>query len=434
MSRKFTISQFRKLNNDFLDVESPNKLAEILGIKTSVLIKNIKYQRYTSFTSIHKGKKRIVAEPNFELKQIQRRLNNYLQAIYYFNKHENVHGFVKCVTNEKIRYSILSNALPHVGKSYVINADIFRFFPSITGKMVKDVFLGEPFFFEDNLASALALLCIQKNWLPTGAPTSPVISNLVCMELDEELNVLANKNNYSYTRYADDMTFSGENKPDEKFKDELTSILESFGFKLHKKKYRVLTKHTRQTVTGIVVNEKLNVKREYKRNLRALHHDIKVNGIENALLKNRSVQILTIQGIESFKNSTLSKSLFVDKVAEYSKAISNAGNIDGEVEYLLFADLELDGFIIDVFDNHKQAVKKMHELWHFIASLWTLSHNDIVGKISAISQKRYRLTEETRYETIGLEGCSNGFYTVGVVKLNNKFTQEEYEKKRGRIR
>lgn len=318
MSRKFTISQFRKLNSDFLDVDSPNKLAEILGIKTSVLIKNTKYQRYTSFTSIHKGKKRIVAEPNYELKQIQRRLNNYLQAVYFFNKPEHVHGFVKGVTNEKQKFSILSNAAPHVGKSYVINADIFRFFPSIAGKMVKDVFLGEPFSFEDNLASALALLCIQKNWLPTGAPTSPVISNLVCMELDEELNILAKTNGYSYTRYADDMTFSWEEKPDENFKKELLNILETYRFKLNYKKYRVLTKHTRQSVTGIVVNKKLNVNREYKRKLRAIQHDIKVNGIENAFQRNRDVKFITTQGIEHFENSVQGKNDFIQKVISFN--------------------------------------------------------------------------------------------------------------------
>lgn len=317
MRKNFSISQYEKLKNQFLSIHEPRELCILLGIKFPTLLKHTQNQKYTTFTSHHKGKKRIVVEPNFELKQIQRRLNYYLQAVYFFHKPDCIHGFVKCPKNSIKKCSILSNAAQHVRKPYVINADIFRFFPSITGIMVKKVFLTEPFNFDDNLASAITLLCIRKNWLPTGAPTSPSVSNFVCLSLDEQINIFAKKGGYTYTRYADDMTFSGENKPDEKFKEELTIILESFGFKFNYKKYRILTNHTRQTVTGIVVNEKLNVKREYKRNLRALAHDIKINGIENAILKNKSIHFINRQGIESFKSSILSKYLFIDKVAGY---------------------------------------------------------------------------------------------------------------------
>ena len=138
-----------------------------------------------------------------------------MEAVYYFNRPKCVHGFVKSPSNSKDKYSILSNASQHVKKSFVINADIFRFFPSITGTMVKHVFLREPFNFDDNLASALALLCINKNWLPTGAPTSPIIANLVCLEMDKKLEKFASEFGYTFTRYADDLTFSGSGRPNE---------------------------------------------------------------------------------------------------------------------------------------------------------------------------------------------------------------------------
>ena len=151
MNRKYTISQFDKLYCDFLDIDNPQKLSDLLCINVSDLIKHIRYQAYKSFPVKHGKKRRIIVEPNQELKQIQRRLNNYLQAVYYSYKPDSVHGFVKCPSNSKEKYSILSNASQHVKKPYVINADIFRFFPSITGKMVKNVFIKKPFYFDDNL-------------------------------------------------------------------------------------------------------------------------------------------------------------------------------------------------------------------------------------------------------------------------------------------
>lgn len=429
MSRKFTISQFERLKNQFLAIYEPKELCDLLDIKISGLWKFTKYQKYNTFTSIHKGKKRIVVEPNYKLKHLQRQLNDFLQAVYYFHKPDYIHGFVKCPTNSKEKLSILSNAAQHVGKPFVINADIFRFFPSITGYMVKEVFLNEPFNLNDNLASAIALLCIRKNWLPTGAPTSPVISNFVCLAMDEKLNKLAIKNEYVFTRYADDMTFSGANKPDDNFKEELTSILENYGFKLNYKKYRILTKHTRQTVTGIVVNEKLNVNREYKRNLRAAQHKLKVNGVES-LLEEKIHHIKSdFFPQDELLNKINGKTIFVEKVTNYNNGTEQHKETvihSNKSHFLLFADLELDGFVIEVFSDKEQAENKMNELWSFIDSLWNVSHYEIVGKIDELSKKSYNLLEATKHESSSFVCQSNGFYTVGLVELKDEFGIDWY--------
>ena len=131
MNKKFSTSELIKLNNQFLDMESPTDLAKLLGIKYSELIKYTKGKHYKSFLSKRKGRKRIIFEPSPRLKYIQRKLNYYLQALYISEKPKCVHGFVSSVPEEKLEFSILSNAYQHVGKNYVINADIFRFFPSI---------------------------------------------------------------------------------------------------------------------------------------------------------------------------------------------------------------------------------------------------------------------------------------------------------------
>lgn len=434
MSRKFTISQFEKLRNQFLSTYDPIELCHLLGMSIADLWKYTKYQKYTTFTSIHKGKKRIVVEPNYELKQIQKRLNYFLQAVYYFYKHDNVHGFIKSPTNSKDKRSILSNAARHVGKNYVINADVFRFFPSITGKMVKDVFLKQPFNFDDNLASAIALLCIQKNWLPIGAPTSPAISNFICLSMDDELNKFATKNDYEFTRFADDLTFSGIKKPNEIFRGELESILGKFGFKLNFKKYRVLSKYTRQTVTGIVVNEKLNVNREYKRKLRAATHNLKVNGIETLVEENPHLIKSEYFPQDEILNRIKGKTIFLCNVINYfneSGLQKNSSLLGNKIHYLLFADLEKNGFVIDVFGDKKQAETKMNELWSFISSLWKYSHAEIVEKVQPLCKKSYKLSGATRYESFSSQSQSNGTYTVGLVELKDDFGIDWYLKQRG---
>lgn len=434
MTNTLKTSELIRLNNEFLDIESPKDLAKLLDIKYSELIKYTKGQHYKSFITKGKGRKRIIFEPSPRLKLIQRKLNYYLQALYISERPKSVHGFVKSVPEEKLEYSILSNAYQHVGKNYVINADIFRFFPSINANMVRNVFLQEPFEFEfdENTASAIALLCLNKNWLPTGAPTSPIISNFVCIKMDKELEEFASKYEYTYTRYADDLTFSGANKPDGKFKEELSSILEKHSFKLNYRKYRVLSKFTRQTVTGIVVNEKLAVNRKYKKRLRAIQHDIRVNGIEKASERHNGRPPEFFE-LDEFQNSVLGKELFLKQVDEYNKKKKEEAIIEkmkGTPQYMLFIDLELNGFIIDVFDDEKQASDKMDELWQFIESLRTYSYKETVEKVRLISQNNYKLTEKNRYESVSLMSRSNGIYTAGIVKVDKLFTIEIYLNRR----
>lgn len=99
-------------------------------------------------------------------------------------------------------------------------------------------------------------------------------------------------------------------------------------------------------------------------------------------------------------------------------------------KYLLFIDLELDGFVIDIFDDKKHANQKMEELWDFVASLWNFTHDEITQKVDSLSQRHYKLTEKTRYETGSLVSQSNGIHTAGVIKINDSFTVDSYVKTR----
>ncbi len=275
MDKAYTVKGFGEARLKFAALQTPGDLAGLLGITQGALFHLAAYPRYTYFRKrTGRRKRRALFRPTPELKSVQKSLNYFLQAVYYPIRPASVHGFVKCPSDVPYKLSILSNAQCHTGKNYVVSADVFRFFPTISATMVRNVFLSAPFHFNVDLASALALLCVCRNWLPAGSPVSPVISNLVCIPLDQALERLAEGHGYTYTRYADDLTFSGNEPPGDMFRQQLEMILGQHGFLLNYKKYRVQSRHSRQMVTGLVVNEKVNLPRAYKKKLRAMVHNM----------------------------------------------------------------------------------------------------------------------------------------------------------------
>jgi RNA-directed DNA polymerase len=196
--------------------------------------------------------------------------------------------------------STVTNARPHAGKPIVVNQDLVDFFPTITFGRVRGVFLR--IGYSPAVATLLALLTTEAPrqeakyagttyWvalgprsLPQGACTSPALSNQIAVRLDRRLLGLANKRGFIYTRYADDLSFSGGVEMNEKLAPLLASVrhvVEEEGFSLHIAKGRVQRKGGRRTVTGIVVNEphKLAVPREEIRKLRAILHNAKKTGL-----------------------------------------------------------------------------------------------------------------------------------------------------------
>lgn len=165
--------------------------------------------------------------------------------------------------------SIYDNALPHVNKELVINVDIKDFFPSITYREIFKLFiyLG----YTKQVAHLLTKLCTNnENVLPQGAPTSPGISNIVLLKLDKRLSELAKKSNCCYTRYADDITFSGP-KSIKALLPLICSIVEDEGFQINRKKIRLQYSNQRQEVTGLTVNKKVSLSKA------------KIKEIENAI-------------------------------------------------------------------------------------------------------------------------------------------------------
>lgn len=180
--------------------------------------------------------------------------------------------------------SVVSNASVHKGQNYVFNIDLKDFFPSVEQPRIWKRLQLAPLNFSIPIANLIAGLCSMKEThtnedgtlknkyvLPQGAPTSPIITNMICDKLDRRLAGLARRFGLHYTRYADDITFSSMHnvyQANGAFRTELARIITDQGFTMNEKKTRLLKKGSRQEVTGIIVSDKLNVTRKYVRDIR----------------------------------------------------------------------------------------------------------------------------------------------------------------------
>ena len=276
--------------------------------KDSIKRKNNR-ETYTKFFIDKKnGDKRTIHAPVKGLKEIQKALNLILQVVHKPNK--NATGFVP-------NKSIVDNSSVHVEKNYVFNIDLKDFFPSIDASRVWGRLLIKPFNLGDSderkkIANMIKTLCTTKlevermvdgDWkkekrfvLPQGAPTSPTLTNAICDRLDRRLSGLSRRFNLNYTRYADDITFSsdhnsyknknGEKEPiysvESSFRKELLRIITDQGFHIKESKIRLQKRAYRQEVTGLSVNEKVNVSRKYIKDLRQTLHFWDKKGKEKA--------------------------------------------------------------------------------------------------------------------------------------------------------
>ena len=158
-------------------------------------------RRYRTFQiAKRRGGTRTIAGPKSGLKAIQRKLAQVLSAIY--RPRVSVQGFVP-------GRSIGTNALLHESSTYILNLDLEDFFPSINFGRVRGLFIAAPYAVPRAVATVMAQICCFQNALPQGAPTSPIIANMISSRMDANLQKLARRHRCLYSRYADDLTFSG---------------------------------------------------------------------------------------------------------------------------------------------------------------------------------------------------------------------------------
>ncbi len=216
------------------------------------------------------GGKRILSVPSEDLKAVQRKITNVLLS------NEPVSAYA---TAYRYGTSTSYNASPHINKDIVLKLDILHFFDSILYSDVKNiVFPAEKY--SEQIRTLLAILCYYKDSLPQGAPSSPAITNIIMRDFDNIVGEWCRKRNITYTRYCDDMTFSG-NFDIKEVIEFIKTQLHKKGFLLNYTKTKVLKRNNRQEVTGIVVNDKLNIPADYKRKLRQEIYYCKKYGINS---------------------------------------------------------------------------------------------------------------------------------------------------------
>lgn len=266
----------------FITMKRVQDLGTLLGLSYYALKGHVLDPVYASWHIPKKnGDKRQISSPSSELMEIQKKLNFCLQAGYIYLRPSPAHGFMPSMAGINFTPGILSNATPHVNKRHILNIDLKDFFPSISAKRVHKLF-QESYRFENDLSIALTCLVTYNGSLPAGAPTSPIISNLICIDLDHALEAYAIAHKLTYTRYADDLTFSSDKVIG---KDVLLAIqyfIEQHGFQVNHKKVHYSSRNHRQSVTGIVVNEKPNVNRPFLKKVRAMLHNAKHSGVKSA--------------------------------------------------------------------------------------------------------------------------------------------------------
>ena len=181
---------------------------------------------------------------------------------------------------------LIDNAKPHCGKKYLLKIDLCDFFGSITFQQIYSCAFNTRYY-PKQIGTILTTLCCRNDVLPQGAPTSPALSNIVMKSFDDYFGKWCEKQNFSYTRYCDDITISG-NKPLYFTFKKAKSMLEKMGFQLNEKKTRFITNADCQLVTGLTVNERARIPSQYRRNLRQeLYYVIKFGAVEAMLNSKR---------------------------------------------------------------------------------------------------------------------------------------------------
>ena len=321
---------FRMLRlNELPYIYNLNHLADLCNISANQLSLFVtdKKKAYVSFKIPKKnGTFREIHAPCFQLKWVQRWILD--EILYNLDPGDYSHGFVP-------GRSIITNASGHVGEDLVLNIDLKDFFPNIKTNRIVGLF--NKMGYTKKTAVLLAEICTFQWALPQGAPTSPMLSNLIAWHLDVNLADFCEQRGLNYSRYADDITISGpRNLP--KYKTLIFRHIEFEGFTINYEKVRLHDQGSSQRVTGLVVNEKVSIERNKKKFLRAIVYNILKNG---PLTENRANDIFfkeRILGLLGFARTVDPK--FADPLLEKLKTV-NWDEIKPKIDIPIERELDL---------------------------------------------------------------------------------------------
>lgn len=290
-------------------IETDRELAEFLQIDYNTLRYLVYHRDVVTFDNYYRfdipkksGGTRHIAAPKTHLKAAQRQiLEHILQKVEISDLS---HGFIKS-------RSVLTSAKAHsTSPDLLINIDLENFFPTITFERVRGLY--QSFGYSGYIASLLAMICTycermpleikgeikyiktSDRILPQGSPASPMITNIICRNIDKRINGLCEKLGVTYTRYADDMSFSYTGNTDEfaigSFLNSINKIIEAEGFHMKKEKTHILRKSNRQYITGIVINnEEIGVPKKWVKILKASIHNAQKLKASGGSVSNKTI-------------------------------------------------------------------------------------------------------------------------------------------------
>ncbi|MBI9060288.1 MAG: RNA-directed DNA polymerase [Labilibaculum sp.] len=399
---------------------------------------NLKKQYHKVEIPKKRGGVRILNIPSKKLRFVQRLLLDFLSE--NFETHKCAYGFVK-------GKSIVDNAKLHVNKKHVVCYDIKDFFPSITGRRIYGMLQQYPFNANKDVARIIANIATyyddekSEKILPQGSPTSPYLANMICRKMDSRIFNFFKEKNIHYTRYADDLTFStNDSKKIELILKNVPRFIKEEGFELNNSKTRVQNYYKRQIVTGIIVNKKISLPREYIRGLRALLHNVEKYGWESQVnrkiisfesddyLKFINFQKETNNEEENKKLQKLTKSKF----DEYNKTQNNEHKLIHGKNYI---DLRLKSQKYPSqrytqVDMMKEIIKGKIEFWGMVRNI-----RDKEGKIIKTDNTYKNLKDEfellnlmQRKEDVQYIKVSRKFENIIKSYENNKSIDEKTKK------
>lgn len=253
-SAKLSEDQIRQVAGAFTALQKRKSLARYLLAKPDELEGLTSELMYRSFFAPkEEGGQRLIRTPDGKLADIQRLLNHALQCVYYPLRPECVYGFIIHSRRELDPRNLYTHAQRHLGKTWVLSLDIQDFFSSITTEQVYQVFRGAPFRFSKGAASLLSRLTTVSGLLPTGAPSSPILSNFVALPLDQALLQLAREKDWTFTRFSDDLIFSSDKKFGSKAIETIREAVQAVGFSLHPNKQKLQHRDDPPEITGLVL-------------------------------------------------------------------------------------------------------------------------------------------------------------------------------------
>jgi RNA-directed DNA polymerase len=261
------------------------------------------YQTY--FITKRDGSKRKILAPDSLLKKVQKNILATCLAGRTCSPY---------ATAYRKGIPLVSNATPHLGKKQLLKLDIEDFFGSITVPMIARSAFPR-IYFPPAIAGLLTQLCAYEDCLPQGAPTSPMISNLVMKPFDDSIGAWCAERQISYTRFCDDLTFSGDFDPKE-VKNKVQNFLFELGFSLNKRKTKQLSASQQQSVTGIVVNQKAQTARTYRKKVRQEVYYCQKYGVQSHLIHQgmASQQVLDQKIVQQYLQQLLGKTNFILQV------------------------------------------------------------------------------------------------------------------------